>query len=267
MSATFTWARNFGFDSSLKPRMVDHSLQLRLSQKLALAPQLQQAIKLLQLTRIELREYLQQTVEANPLLEHIEPGMDNRRSGHDEDWEPAEAEQARARNATRRTLSVMRMTGPRKRACPNNGAMTAVSAPTSKAQIVDQSTGFAARTPFVPDQAWPSSVPTDAAIATAIVFALDDEGYLVDSLGEIRASLAPETLVEDAEVLAVLHRIQRMEPVGVATRDPAECIRVQLSVLPGGTRGHGTGQAYRPRLPGSVAEHDVAAAGAGNRRQ
>jgi RNA polymerase sigma-54 factor len=56
-----------------------------------------------------------------------------------------------------------------------------------------------------------------------------------DSLQDIRASLAPELLVEEDEILAVMHRIQRMEPVGVATRNAAECILVQLSVLPGDT--------------------------------
>ena len=54
---------------------------------------------------------------------------------------------------------------------------------------------------------------------------------------EIRTSLAPELLVSSDEVLAVLHRVQRMEPVGVATRDTSECIRVQLSALPSDTEG------------------------------
>ena len=52
--------------------MVNPSLQLRLTQKLAMAPQLQQAIRLLQLNRIELRDYIQELVEANPLLDHEE---------------------------------------------------------------------------------------------------------------------------------------------------------------------------------------------------
>ncbi|MGD8578699.1 MAG: RNA polymerase factor sigma-54, partial [Lysobacterales bacterium] len=77
----------------------------------------------------------------------------------------------------------------------------------------------------------------DAAIAQAIVYGLDEDGFLQESLEEVRASLAPELLVSEDEILAVLHRVQRMEPVGVATRDPAECIRVQLSVLPSDTRG------------------------------
>ena len=52
--------------------MANPSLQLRLAQKLALAPQLQQAIKLLQLNRIELREYIQEVLDSNPILEREE---------------------------------------------------------------------------------------------------------------------------------------------------------------------------------------------------
>ncbi|MDX2416871.1 MAG: hypothetical protein QNK19_05360, partial [Xanthomonadales bacterium] len=52
--------------------MANPSLQLRITQKLAMAPQLQQAIRLLQLTRIELREHIQELVDSNPLLDHEE---------------------------------------------------------------------------------------------------------------------------------------------------------------------------------------------------
>ena len=54
--------------------MAEPSLQLRLSQKLALSPQLQQAIRLLQLNRIELREYIQEVLDANPILERAGEG-------------------------------------------------------------------------------------------------------------------------------------------------------------------------------------------------
>ncbi|MFT5769130.1 MAG: RNA polymerase sigma-54 factor, partial [Lysobacterales bacterium] len=63
--------------------MANQSLQLRLTQKLSLAPQLQQAIRLLQLTRIELREYIQETVDANPLLDH-DDGTDQNDEQHDD---------------------------------------------------------------------------------------------------------------------------------------------------------------------------------------
>jgi RNA polymerase sigma-54 factor len=77
----------------------------------------------------------------------------------------------------------------------------------------------------------------DAAIATAIVYAVDDDGFLSDDVPEIRESLLPELRVEDDEVLAVLHRVQRLEPVGVASRDTGECIRIQLQAQPSGTAG------------------------------
>ena len=56
--------------------MAQPSLQLRLTQKLALAPQLQQAIRLLQLNRIELREYIQDALDSNPILERSEAEED-----------------------------------------------------------------------------------------------------------------------------------------------------------------------------------------------
>jgi RNA polymerase sigma-54 factor len=237
--------------------LVDHSLQLRLSQKLALAPQLQQAIKLLQLTRIELREYLQQTVEANPLLEHVEPGMEGATEAADgsDEWDSAAPEQEHEQRdepdygqeaddwAEGSSLSEQWGEG---------GSF----APDQQAQIVDQTDG-SLREHLLFQISLAHFSPTDAAIATAIVFALDDEGYLVDTLAEIRDSLAPETLVEEAEVLAVLHRIQRMEPVGVATRDPAECIRVQLSALPANTPRRELALRIARDFIDLVADHDI----------
>jgi len=212
--------------------MADQSLQLRLAQKLALAPQLQQAIRLLQLTRIELREYIQEAVEANPLLEQddgtsqgeplAEPGSERGEAADDDyrhddeyadlEW-PVDIQGGDSWEDDRMFGGVF-----------------------PEPQIEDRSTGSLRE-----HLLWQINLgqfsEADAAIATSIVFALDDDGFLQDSIEEIRASLAPDRLVQDDEVLAVLHRIQRMEPVGVASRDPAECIRVQLSALPSSTPG------------------------------
>ena len=76
--------------------MPEYSLQLKLSQKLALAPQLQQAIRLLQLTRLELREYIQETVEANPLLEQVEPGESGQSSESEPESQPLDEYQEEA---------------------------------------------------------------------------------------------------------------------------------------------------------------------------
>ena len=236
--------------------MAEHSLQLQLTQKLALAPQLQQAIRLLQLNRIELREYIQQTVEANPLLEYEEPGSESREEG------PADS------------LDSLDETGDRESFDDNfepdpddwsqEPALTDPwSAPGGydgegrEAQVADTATGsLLEHLLFQINLAHFSD--TDTAIAMAILYALDEDGFLADSVDDIRASLAPDILVEVDEVLAVLHRIQRMEPVGVATRDPEECIRVQLSVLPGGTRGLDLARRIARNYIHLVADHDVA---------
>jgi RNA polymerase sigma-54 factor len=208
--------------------MANQSLQLKLTQKLALSPQLQQAIRLLQLNRIELREYIQDALDSNPLLERDESdAVQDQDSGDlkpeadasefdrpDErdntDWEvPARGEEQWAESRSFESYGM-------------------------EPQIADTSTD-SLRDHLLWQVNLSHFSPVDTAIATAIVYELDDDGFLHDSIEDIRASLAPELLVDEDEVLAVLHRVQRMEPVGVATRDAAECILVQLSALPADT--------------------------------
>ena len=81
-----------------------------------------------------------------------------------------------------------------------------------------------------PDPEYPSYI-------TETVLESDDDGYLIDEISEIRRSLLPELSVEDADVVAVLRRVQRLEPVGVASRDTGECILIQLRAQPAGTNG------------------------------
>ncbi len=228
--------------------MIDQSLQLKLTQKLALAPQLQQAIRLLQLTRLELRDYIQDAVEANPLLEQVEPedATQPGAAGDEAAQEPGYADQEF------RDLEW----GPEQAAQDQWSEPAPYGADLREPQIVDQATGSLRE-----HLLWQINLghfsATDAAIATAIVFALDDDGFLEDSLEDIRGSLAPDLLVEPDEVLAVLHRIQRMEPVGVASRDPAECIRVQLASLPSGTPGLELARRVARNYIDLVADHDL----------
>jgi RNA polymerase sigma-54 factor len=227
--------------------MAEPTLQLRLSQKLALSPQLQQAIRLLQLNRIELREYVQEVLDANPILERTEDGPESETAdslsegaGTDEpggeegiaDWEyePGGAEP-----------------------WPESSGFEGYA---GEPQIADTSVDS-----LRDHLLWQINLshfsPTDTAIAQAIVYGLDEDGYLHESIGEIRASLAPELLVEEDEVLAVLHRVQRLEPVGVATRDPAECIRVQLAALPSDTGGRDLALRIARDYLDLMARHDL----------
>ena len=216
--------------------MIDQSLQLKLTQKLALAPQLQQAIRLLQLTRLELREYIQDVVDANPLLEQLEPdGSGEAETGESQVSQADTSADSADAGVSDDEYGSLEW-GPEQAGGEQWAEQGQYSGDFRETQIPDRSTGSLRE-----HLLWQVNLghfsSTDTAIATAIVFALDDDGFLEDSLEDIRASLAPDLLVEHDEVLAVLHRIQRMEPVGVASRDPAECIRVQLSSLPTGTPG------------------------------
>ena len=215
--------------------MVSPSLQLRLTQKLAMAPQLQQAIRLLQLNRIELRDYIQELVDANPLLDNEEnteqpvqdskkdapesEGTENRQSENEQEYSSDDYDDQQWQ--------------PEQEQWADSGGW---SDDFSDRQIEDTSSA-SLREHLLAQIRLAHFNETDAAVAAAIAYAVDDDGFLHEDIQDIRESLLPEVQVEDDEVLAVLHRVQRLEPVGVASRDPGECIRVQLKAQPAGTPG------------------------------
>jgi RNA polymerase sigma-54 factor len=217
--------------------MVNPSLQLRLTQKLALAPQLQQAIRLLQLNRIELRDYIQEVVEANPLLDHEENAQQPDSTREEVSLESGMAEARKSEDqqdyATDEYASDQWQAEPGSEPWMDSGGW---SDDFPDRQIADTSQA-SLREHLLSQVRIAHFSELDTAIATAIVYALDDDGFLQDGIQEIRQSLLPEIRVEDDEILAVLHRVQRLEPVGVASRDPGECIWIQLKAQPAGTAG------------------------------
>lgn len=233
-SARSTWVKTSASDTV----MAEQSLQLKLSQKLALSPQLQQAIRLLQLNRIELREYIQEVLDANPILERTEGESAEESAGEQtesldqQDWE------------TESLGNEQWMEG------------SSYEGFSGEAQIADTSIDSLRE-----HLLWQINLShfsdEDTAIAEAIVYGLDEDGYLHDDIEDVRASLAPELLVETDEIMAVLHRIQRLEPVGVATRDAAECIRVQLSALPNDTPARDLALRISRDYLEQVARHDL----------
>jgi RNA polymerase sigma-54 factor len=228
--------------------MAGPSLQLRLTQKLALAPQLQQAIRLLQLNRIELREYIQDALDSNPILE---------RSEGDEEGESSEFEQA-VPDATTGPAEAKEQQDWEVESLGNEQWMESrpFDSYSGETQIPDTSNDSLRE-----HLLWQINLAhfsdEDTAIAEAIVYDLDEDGYLHDNIETVRASLAPELLVEEDEVLAVLHRVQRLEPVGVATRNAAECIRVQLSALPSDTKARDLALRISKDYLEQVARHDI----------
>ena len=218
--------------------MVNPSLQIRLTQKLAMAPQLQQAIRLLQLNRIELRDYIQELVETNPLLDHEENTEQADQSDKDTSAETKTTESSKTENEQEYSADNFDDFDdqPWQTEQDQWTENTGWSDDFSERQFEDTSSN-SLREHLLAQVRLAHFNEIDTAIATAIVYAVDDDGFLTDDIQVIRESLLPEILVEDDEVLAVLHRVQRLEPVGVASRDPGECIRVQLKAQPTGTPG------------------------------
>ncbi|QKK01988.1 MAG: RNA polymerase factor sigma-54 [Pseudomonadota bacterium] len=193
-------------------------LQLKLGQKLKLAPQLRQAIALLQLNRIELRQHIREALDTNPLLERADDS--SLEAPEDRDSTETDVEVELTEDYGFDDLpDGYSVTGP----APNYDEFISDRADESLQQHLLWQVNLA------------HFSPTDEAIARAIVYALDEEGYLRDDLATLRASLAPEYLVGADEVAAVIERVQHFEPVGVASRSVGECLLVQLRTMPSGT--------------------------------
>jgi RNA polymerase sigma-54 factor len=228
--------------------MAEPSLQLRLTQKLALSPQLQQAIRLLQLNRIELREYIQDALDSNPILERTE-GDEGEESSEFEQAEP-DATTSQKETTEQQDWEVESLGNEQwMESSPFDSYSGETQIPDTSSDSLREHLLWQINLAHFSDE--------DAAIAQAIVYDLDEDGYLHDNLETVRASLAPELLVEEDEVLAVLHRVQRLEPVGVATRNAAECIQVQLSALPSDTKARDLALRISKNYLEQVARHDI----------
>ena len=233
------------------------SLQLRLGQQLTMTPQLQQAIRLLQLSTVELQIEIQQALESNPMLEALEDGEDEG-SGADGPEAAADpvgevsveepATLAAADESASEALAELPQSDAQEQAIPeelpvdsawedvyDNAWLPAAGGADGEEREGLEPRGTATES-LREHLLWQLNLTpfseTDTAIALAIIDAIDDDGYLSVPLEEIHQGLAPELQVELAEVEAVLHRIQRFDPVGVGARDLRECLLVQLAQLP-----------------------------------
>ncbi|MCV8360631.1 RNA polymerase factor sigma-54 [Escherichia coli] len=200
-------------------------LQLRLSQQLAMTPQLQQAIRLLQLSTLELQQELQQALESNPLLEQIDTHeeIDTRETQDSETLDTADA------------LEQKEMPEELPLDASWDTIYTAgTPSGTSGDYIDDELPVYQGETTQTLQDylMWQVELTpfsdTDRAIATSIVDAVDDTGYLTVPLEDILESMGDEEIDID-EVEAVLKRIQRFYPVGVAAKDLRDCLLIQLS--------------------------------------
>jgi len=209
--------------------MIKQSLNLKLGQSLSMTPQLQQAIRLLQLSSVELQQEIQEVLETNPLLERAD----------DQSSEPTEAESN-----------------------PEKAETTETPAPDSSTESIPEEMSIDADWDDVYDPEWKvsngsdnsssdfietmHSAPqglhdhllwqidmsnfsvTDKEIAKIIIDYIDDDGYLTESLDQIHHTLEGLLLIELDEVEAVLTYIQKLGPPGVGARNLSECLLLQL---------------------------------------
>lgn len=228
------------------------TLQLRIGQQLTMTPQLQQAIKLLQLSTLELQQEIQEVLESNPLLELDEKAQEdssNEKNNLEEAFSTSTTETAAEKPASdgseeqQASIDEISTTEAMEKSdipeelnidttweesysagVSNTGA---VSSPaddyTYQGETTDSIQGHLLwqmeLTPFT---------DTDKTIAIAIIEAVDDAGYLTVSPEEILDSVGTEDLELD-EVEAVLKRINMFDPIGVAARSIPDCLLIQLN--------------------------------------
>ncbi len=218
------------------------SLQLRLGQQLTMTPQLQQAIKLLQLSTIELQQEIQEALDANPLLEaeddysnvnesssapqdgdkHEQAEMDSYSSDEHFDPEVPDTSEAMTEQNIKEDLPLDSNWDDLVSAAPvantYNGEDDNVFQGETSETLQDYLRWQMRLTPFS---------ETDLAIAEIIIEAIDGNGLLTISNQDILDSLGMPD-VEADEVEAVIKRIQLFDPVGVGARTIQECLLVQL---------------------------------------
>ncbi|GAB4507555.1 MAG: RNA polymerase factor sigma-54 [Sulfuricaulis sp.] len=225
------------------------SLDLKLGQHLTITPQLQQAIRLLQLSSIELQQEIQEALESNPLLEENEredetPDTKNETEistsdstdANGEDTGESSFDEADALPATDSDTgpdaesdaeweeTFEPMTAPTTSHSASDDDYPDIDARNSPPQSLrDHLLWQMQMTPFS---------DTDKQIALALIDAVNEDGYLSCKLEEIQQSLGKNHAIEMDEIEAVLHQIQNFDPLGVGARDLAECLRLQMKVLP-----------------------------------
>lgn len=197
------------------------SLQLRLHQQLALTPQLQQSIRLLQLSTLELNQEIGQMLQENPMLERLE-GWEGEAGG-----ETFEAPAERPAEPERGDSVYDELAWGDRRV----GAASDDDDEDREFQQADIA-GTSLNQHLTEQVALMPLTRRDRQLVALIIEALDEDGYLSTSLEELRDMLPDELAVEPEELHAALRLVQSLDPVGVGARDLAECLTLQLAVLP-----------------------------------
>ncbi|MDH5180616.1 MAG: RNA polymerase factor sigma-54 [Gammaproteobacteria bacterium] len=213
------------------------ALHLRLGQHLTMTPQLQQAIKLLQLSALELQTEVQEALDSNMMLEVAE-------DGHDDESNPSQAAEERNKSTGEDESLIMQQEAIPSE-LPVDSGWDDIYEPVTTASSSNRE--YDVREFDIPDSAGGESLQdhliwqmemthfsdTDRIIAETIIDAINEDGYFAASLEEIQQALTSDELeIDIEEVEAVLHRIQHFDPPGIAARNLQENLLIQLKQLP-----------------------------------
>ena len=208
-----------------------------------MTPQLQQAIRLLQLSTLDLQQEIHQALESNPMLELIEGIEEDENQATDADASTESASQVADSpdNKTADNLDEEYWQSEIPKDLEVDSSWDDVytnSPPPSQnfeADDFDYESRNSAEETLQDHLLWQLNLTpmseSDEAIAIAIIDAIDPNGWLTVDLESILAGFDPELEIGLDEMLAVLHRIQQFDPIGVGYRNLSECLLVQLNHL------------------------------------
>ena len=232
------------------------SLVLKMGQQLTMTPQLQQAIRLLQLSTLDLQQEIQEALDSNPMLEREEDGEDfdnsdpmaesiEKKSESPTTDSPEHNEPDNHYEEPINTVENLE-DGDWGDRIPNELPVdtawediyqtSASSLPSNDDDEWDFTTRTSSGESLQSHLLWQLNLApmsdTDRLIAATLIDCINPQGYLDETLEEVLESFDPELEIELDEVEVVLRRIQQFEPAGIGARDLRECLLLQLRQLP-----------------------------------
>jgi RNA polymerase sigma-54 factor len=228
--------------------MLKPALQLRISQQLTMTPQLQQAIRLLQLPIMDLRAEIQQALAENVMLETDEIAEPEAASESElSDEFTAEDQASGSEDLGEEPVEV---------AAADDGDWedTQTVGPTEGERRSDRERSFdyedksgeTLRDHLLWQLELENLDPKSWVIGQAIVDAINDDGYLIDDIETLRSTLAPDVLASPEEIEAAIAVVQGLDPAGIGARSISECVLLQLRL-------------YEPDTPGLDTARRIAA--------
>ncbi len=197
-----------------------------------MTPQLQQAIRLLQLSTLELQAEVQDALESNPMLEQEEAGSAEPGEKHEDKLNGAEKDTQVGTEGSADVMPDELPTDSNWEDVFDMGA-TSYSAPEAgpNRDIFETITvtGEGLHDHITWQLELSNLSDTDRHIARALIDSIDDDGYLATDTESILSNLDPALDIELDEIEAVLHCIQQFDPIGVGARDLRENLLLQLA--------------------------------------